>query len=132
MKKSIMTVCLAGVLGFSSLAMAAGFNGGGSQQYYSGFNGGNQAISTVAQAKQMPDDSWVTLQGNIIKQIGKEDYVFKDNTGEINVEIDDRDWRGITVSPQDTVIITGEVDTHRFKATDIDVKNIQIVSPTTK
>ncbi|MDI5434721.1 NirD/YgiW/YdeI family stress tolerance protein, partial [Salmonella enterica subsp. enterica serovar Kentucky] len=37
-------------------------------------------------------------------------YVFKDATGTINVDIDHKRWNGLTVTPQDTVEIQGEVD----------------------
>lgn len=126
--KKIIPLVLITTLGFTGAAMADGFNNGTTQQFNNGYTGQAQALITVEQAKQMPDDAWVTLQGNIIKQIGDEDYVFQDSTGQINVEIDQKYWRGITIKPTDLVQITGEVETHRFKPVDIDVKNIQVIS----
>lgn len=90
-----------------------------------GFKDNNIKINTVTEAKQMRDDSFVVLEGRIEKQIKSEDYLFTDATGSIVVEIDDDDWKGVTVTPQDTVIITGEVD-KEFTTTEIDVKTIKI------
>lgn len=93
-----------------------------------GFTGpSGEATTTVEQAKKMPDDSNVVLRGNIEKALGGEKYVFKDATGSIVVEIDDDDWGGLDVSPNDTVEIRGEVDTHMMKPTDIDVDSIKMV-----
>ena len=57
--------------------------------------------------------------------MGKENYVFKDATGSVTIEIDDDDWKGQTVTPQDTVVIKGEVEKDMFK-TEIDVDVIEI------
>lgn len=126
MKKIIPLVLIATLI-VSGTVMAEGFKGATSYND-GGFNNSLQSLSTVEQAKQMPDDSWVTLQGNIVKQVGKEYYLFKDSTGEINVEIDQKYWQGRDVTPTDTIQITGEVDTHRFKPTDIEVKNLKVIS----
>lgn len=125
--KKIIPLFLITALGFTGTAMADGFNDGTTAQVSGGFNVGVQTMTTVAQAKQLGKDAWVTLQGNIVQKIGHEEYLFRDSTGDINVDIDDKYWRGQTVTPNDTVQITGEVDTHRYKPTDIDVKNIQII-----
>ncbi|WP_392560040.1 YgiW/YdeI family stress tolerance OB fold protein [Orbus mooreae] len=134
--KKLIQLALIVTLGISGAAIAkplpqGGFNDGtpAPAHQLSGFNAGEQTITTVEQAKQMNKDAWVTLQGNIVKQIGDEDYLFRDSTGEINVEIDHKYWRGQTVTPNDTVQITGEVDHHRYKPTDIDVKRVVVLSP---
>ncbi len=62
-----------------------------------GFVATAQAVTTVVQAKELPDDA---LEGHIVKQIGKELYEFKDSTGSIAVDIDDRRWRGQVVTPE--------------------------------
>ncbi|MDR0735289.1 MAG: NirD/YgiW/YdeI family stress tolerance protein [Zoogloeaceae bacterium] len=65
---------------------------------------------TIVEAKDLPDDARVTLQGNIVRALGDEKYLFRDKTGEIVVEIDDEIWRGQTVEPRDAVEIRGEID----------------------
>lgn len=94
-----------------------GFNCGG------GFTGPGPALSTVQQAKDMRDDSPVTLQGHIVQHLGDDHYLFKDNTGTINVEIDHKRWQGQNVGPNDLVEISGEVEKD-WSELGIDVKRI--------
>ncbi len=109
-------------LALSSSAMA-GFKD--QTQNRGGFQGPGIAVSTVAEALKLGDDAAVILEGKIEKSLGKERYVFSDATGSVNVEIDDDDWHGITVTPQDTVIVKGEVEKDMFK-TEIEVDVIEI------
>ena len=71
--------------------------------------------STVADVRQMADDTYVTVEGNIIQQQGKdhEKYLFKDATGEIIVEIDRKVWRDQPITPDVKVKILGELDQNR-------------------
>ena len=94
-----------------------GFNRGG------GFTGPGPALSTVQQARDMRDDSPVTLQGHIVQHLGDDHYLFKDNTGTINVEIDHKRWQGQNVGPNDLVEISGEVEKD-WSELGIDVKRI--------
>ena len=94
-------------------------------QAFAGFQDPGLKTSTVAQALEMSDDTPVVLEGNIEQSLGDEKYMFKDASGSVVVDIDDEDWRGMTVTPQDTVIINGEVDKDFFK-TKIDVDSISI------
>lgn len=82
---------------------------------------------TVAQAKELPDDSQVILEGILVKKLGHENYEFKDDSGTISVEIDDDDWHGQLVNAGQKVRLVGEVDTHRIKPTDIDVKKVEVL-----
>lgn len=91
-----------------------------------GFVGANN-VTTVEQAKSMKDNAWVTLRGNIIERVSDDLYTFKDSTGTINVDIDHKRWRGITVSPQDVVELQGEVDKD-WGSVEIDVKQITKIS----
>ena len=76
----------------------------------------------------MRDDTWVTLRGNIVERISDDLYLFKDASGTINVDIDHKRWRGVTVTPKDTVEIQGEVDKD-WNSVEIDVKEIRKVNP---
>lgn len=117
----------------SSLAMAlfgAGFQGQGAQDGanggYGGFTGPKaQGANTVAGALKAWDDTMVTLRGKITRQVGHEKYEFTDGTGTIIVDIDDDDWYGISVGPNDTIEIYGEVDAEAFRRNEIDVKMIR-------
>lgn len=86
------------------------------------------ASVTVAEAKNLKDESFVVLKGNIKQMVGKEKYLFEDKTGSIVIEIDDDDWNGLSVSPEDIVEIRGEVDTHWRKPTDIEVESITYIT----
>ncbi len=88
-----------------------------------GYIGPSIAITDVAQAKQLPDDSYVKLQGTIVKSLGKDKYLFRDKTGDITIEIDHKEWRGVTAGPNDVVEIQGEVD-KGWKSLEIDVDSI--------
>ena len=90
-----------------------------------GFKGPGLSVMTVEQALKLGDDTAVVLEGQIEKSLGKENYVFKDATGSVTIEIDDDDWKGQTVTPQDTIIIKGEVEKDMFK-TEIDVDVVEL------
>ena len=85
-----------------------------------------KASTSVEEAKQLSDDSYVVLRGKSVKSVGHEKYLFEDKSGSIVIEIDDDDWKGLTVGPNDTVEIRGEVDTHWTKPTNIDVDSVSL------
>lgn len=89
-----------------------------------GFSGPNSSVTTVDKALEMKDDSWITLTGNIEQRIGNDDYLFRDATGTIRVEIDHKRWNGQTVSPTDKVEIQGELDKD-FNSVELEVKHIR-------
>lgn len=62
------------------------------------------------EVKELRDESWVTLQGKLVKHLEEDHFILRDATGEVVVEIDDDAWRGQAVTPNDTVRISGEVD----------------------
>ncbi|WP_415630237.1 YgiW/YdeI family stress tolerance OB fold protein [Providencia alcalifaciens] len=86
----------------------------------------NQPVTTVEQAKKMPDDAWVTLEGNLVRQVGHELYEFKDATGTVLVDIDNKRWLGQSATPETKVQLIGEVDKDWMEF-EIDVKQINII-----
>ena len=73
---------------------------------------------TVNEAKNLPNNSWVILAGNIVNSLGKEKYTFRDSAasseaGEIAVEIDKKTWRGLSVGVSDRVEIHGKLEIKR-------------------
>ena len=129
MKKLASMVAIMAFLSAPVLAaQQGGFSGPSATQTQSGgFQGPNGSSTTVESAKSLRDDTWVTLRGNIVERISDDLYVFKDATGTINVDIDHKRWNGVTVTPQDTVEIQGEVDKD-WNSVEIDVKQITKVS----
>lgn len=107
----------------SVLAMAQAQTGGG----FAGPGANANAATTVKEALKLGDDSIVVLQGRIVASLGDEKYTFQDATGSVVVEIDDDDWRGITVTPETTLEIVGELDKELFEATKIDVKSFKVI-----
>ena len=90
-----------------------------------GFTGPGLSVSTVAEANKMSDDQPVVLVGQIQQSLGDEKYLFKDASGTITIEIDDEDWRGVNVTPEDTIEISGEVDKDLFDIK-VDVNTVKL------
>jgi uncharacterized protein (TIGR00156 family) len=95
---------------------------------YAGFTGpgATDTLKTVASVKSMQDDDKIILEGYLVKEIRSEHYIFKDATGEIEVEIDDEDFRGVKVTPETKVRLVGEVDKDRTSTT-VDVDYVEAV-----
>ena len=122
MNKFITASAVVVALGLSTSALASGFTG---PQQAGGFQGPGLAPSSVAEALKLNDDTPVVLVGQIEKSLGDEKYLFKDASGSVTVEIDNEDWRGVTVTPKDTIVIQGEIDKDFFK-TEIDVDSVAL------
>jgi uncharacterized protein (TIGR00156 family) len=84
-------------------------------------------VLSVAQAKTLADDSMVQLKGHIVRAMGDEKYEFKDQTGNIVVEIDHELWQGKALQSNQLVTLIGEVDIDHtpLKSVKIDVKQVQ-------
>lgn len=95
--------------------------------------GSTQVARTVAEVLQdVRDDRPVELSGHIIRQTGRERYVFKDSTGEIAVEIDAEDFPpGQPVGADVLVYLTGEVEARFMRDPRIDVERVRLTPPTT-
>ena len=119
MKKTILALLAA----VAVIATAQAQTGGG----FAGPGPGGNAATTIKEALKLRDESMVVLQGRIVASLGDEKYTFQDATGSVMVEIDDDEWRGITVTPDTTIEIVGELDKELFEATKIDVKSFRVV-----
>ena len=78
---------------------------------------------TVAEARELADDTKVVLEGLIIKDLGGEMYLFRDDTGDIYLEIDDRVWKKRVMDPEQLVKVYGEID-RDDGSVKVDVKKI--------
>jgi uncharacterized protein (TIGR00156 family) len=69
----------------------------------------------INEAVNLPHDSWVILNGNIVSQLpdGKNNYSFHDLSGEVTVDIGPKEWRGLSIGISDRVEIFGEVKNER-------------------
>ncbi|ALX77720.1 Protein ygiW precursor [Cronobacter malonaticus 681] len=102
MKKQLIALCIAACALSATPVMAqeGGFSGpdnsASATATKGGFQGPDAASTTVSEAKNLRDDAWVVLEGNIVRKMGKELYEFRDASGSINVDIDDHVWNGVT------------------------------------
>ena len=88
-------------------------------------NNNMMEVVTVEQVRGMADNSPVIVRGYLLRQNGENSYVFQDNTGTINMEIDEADWGGLTVAPTDYVEVWGEVDKNGSSMIEVDVSAIK-------
>ncbi|MDR3399715.1 MAG: NirD/YgiW/YdeI family stress tolerance protein [Pandoraea sp.] len=86
-------------------------------------------VSTVEQALVAPDDAVAVIEGYIVNRLKHEQYTFRDDAGKtIEIDLDDKYLPpGRQINDKTRVRITGEVDRHRFRPNDIDVKRIEIL-----
>ena len=82
---------------------------------------------TINEAVNLPHDSWVVLRGNIVSSLfsghtrpvgpGRghvnNNYLFRDASGEILVDIGPKEWRGLSIGVSDNVEIYGEIKNNR-------------------
>ena len=114
---------LAIALGLSSLFAASAFANTG----YSG-PGATDPVKTAATALQAKDDTHVVLEGHLSQKLENERYIFKDDSGTINVEIDDDKLPVGGVNDKTRVRLTGEVD-KGLTATEVDVDVVEVLAP---
>lgn len=128
---SLAALAILGLLASPALAAFSGPGADAAQQ--SGFKGPTSGAmaESVAKAKTLGDDSPVILTGHITSKLAgkKDDYMFRDDTGEIRVDIDHKYFpAGVQVTPETKVRITGKVDKDLGKDMEIDVKSLEIVN----
>ncbi len=82
MKKllTVAAIALSSVAVYNT-AIAQGFNDGNNQVTQQGFVDESVIVKTVADALNANDNTPVRLDGQIVKQIGKKDFLFKDASG---------------------------------------------------
>ncbi|MFW1809027.1 NirD/YgiW/YdeI family stress tolerance protein [Acinetobacter ursingii] len=118
MKKFILTASIAATVVLSSSAFAG-------KDDHVIIQEAAKNMVTVQQVAKIKDETGVTLTGQITKHIKSDHYEFKDATGSISLEMDDDIWRAAGLKVGDHVRVVGEVDTHRYKPTDIEVVKIE-------
>lgn len=89
--------------------------------------GANNHVKTAAQARDAKDDTPVELTGHLVKRLGDEKYLFRDMTGDVEVEIDDALWRDIEVSSDTTVTLRGAVD-DEWQGIEIEIDSIDLIN----
>ncbi|MDE5833319.1 MAG: NirD/YgiW/YdeI family stress tolerance protein [Desulfovibrio sp.] len=84
---------------------------------------------SVASAKNLEDGAPVALIGNIVSQLAgsKNKFVFKDQSGEITIKLGKKVFGKQTVTPDDNVLISGEVDRDYGDSVKIDVILLKVL-----
>lgn len=101
-KTALITLCFGLVLFLSSVTFAqfVGSNVSGQER-------------TVSQIRDARIGTYVVLTGNIVDHQREEYFTFRDATGTITVEIENRVWQRRDITPETRVRIMGEVDRNR-------------------
>lgn len=112
MKKLLLSATL-----LFSLTANAGFSGEGAVIL---------KVTSVKDAVELKDDTRVVVEGYIVKKLRDELYLFKDKTGEVEMEIDDEDFRNIKVTSNDKLRITAEVDSD-WNETSLEAEYLELI-----
>lgn len=88
----------------------------------------NFPVLKVADADSWKDNQFIALQGKIVEQVGKRDFLFRDASGEIEVEISRHAWHGQDITPNDEVKLFGDVNKSWKKPT-IEIRHVEKVKP---
>ena len=117
----ILPLCLTLCLVFLSgrPVCAAGFEGPG-------------VAATVTRAVDVlgaQDDAPCVLEGHLVEKLPrrKHRYQFEDHSGQVVVEIDNKVFDQLTVTPKDKVRLQGHVDWNRKRPNEVEVDSISVM-----
>lgn len=97
----------------------------------------DRKVMNVSDVAGMKEGADICLEGNITREVDKDYYIFKDNTGEIKVKISKSVWGKTNITPDHTARIIGKVynnsslSRQRHTLPEIKVKKIELVKETT-
>jgi len=142
-KYTFLFICLVSLFAAATVFAQGTTNGNGTQfgygytgpQAYSGgqfgygFTGPSQSVP-IAQAQSYSHRSPVIITGNIVQAIGGDMFVFRDSSGEILLKIGPKEWQyyGTTISPSDTIEISGEVHRRIWNQPEVHARFMRRVS----
>jgi uncharacterized protein (TIGR00156 family) len=90
--------------------------------------GARGAEMTVEAARAARVGAYVAVTGRIVSHLREDYYVFRDATGEIRVEIEDRVWAGRPVDPETDLRLRAEVDRNAAGTVYLWVESLEILS----
>ncbi|MCT7655815.1 NirD/YgiW/YdeI family stress tolerance protein [Oceanimonas sp. NS1] len=67
-------------------------------------------VTSVAEARRLADDSRIILSGHIVRRLNDDEFLFRDGTGTIKIDMDDDDWRKLRRHRRGQLLIWAEVD----------------------
>lgn len=92
------------------------------------FVGGPSTVTTVKNLLDNGrDDQLATLEGFLVQQVKHEKYIFRDDTGEVLVEIDDEVFMGQRVDPKTKIRIKGEFEREFMEKDKVDVHSLTVI-----
>ena len=97
------------LVAFAAAAAAVLVLAGPASAQFTGPSVSGKATS-VAQARASMPGRYVSVSGHIVAHQRKDYYTFRDDSGEIRVEIESAAWRGRPVGPETRVRLLAEVD----------------------
>ena len=130
MKKVISKALILSCISLGALNLAnADFKGPQAQN----IENQNQGLTTVQKVLSTAfHGQHVFLQGKIIQKVSHDKYMFKDSTGEVMIDIDQKHMPFEDFSASDTVKIYGEVEMKRKNPRiEIDVARVEVVKQAT-
>lgn len=83
------------------------------------------SVESTADAK---DDRLVKLRGEIVRQVGTEEYLFTDGTGEILVRIDGSLVQGRRLPAGTKLEIRGELEAQAFREPRVEVGGVTLLT----
>jgi len=81
-------------------------------------------MATVADLKNMDDNTMIRLTGNIERQVDGDHYSLRDNTGTVELKMSDDVMRTMPVANNQRVEVYGELDKGIISQTKVEVKRI--------
>ena len=107
------------VISMESAPVAAGFEGPG-------------VAATVTRAVDVlgaQDDAPCVLEGHLVEKLPrrKHRYLFEDHSGQVVVEIDNKVFEQLTITPKDKVRLQGHVDWNRKRPNEVEADALAII-----
>lgn len=124
MNKPLIALSLVLALG-AAASVHAQYQGPGSKPSTAAPQGPMNTVADVL--KHGRDDQRVTLVGNVVKQVGREKFLFRDASGGIRIEIDDEVMPTQPFDDKTKVEIAGEVEKDFLRSVEIDVKSMKLL-----
>lgn len=87
------------------------------------------AYRSVADVLKSPTDGApVAFEGYIVRQVGKEKYIFSDRISEIRIEIDQKHFPATPINENTKVRIRGEIEKDFLESPEIDVEFLAVIN----
>lgn len=84
-------------------------------------------ISSVEEVSFLAIHSYATVVGNIVAHIREDYYLFRDDTGEIRVEIENSVWQNRAIGPDTTIRLVAEVDQNSLGMRYLWVESLEVL-----